>query len=268
MKIVTYGGGTNSTAMIIGMVKQGIIPDRILFSDTGGERPDTYAFIDLFSGWLVGNGAPAITKLHYTDKNGEPLTLEQDCLEHQALPGIAYGFKSCSQKFKTRVADKFCNNDPDCKAVWGNGERIDKYIGYDAGEPKRVECHKAYDLADKKYNNHYPLYDWGWTRERCVEEILSVGLPKPGKSSCFFCPSMKKAEIEDLWKRYPDLFKRAMDMEANAAPKLEKIKGLGRNWSWTDFYNAKINEPEQLTLFDFAEQNISCGCLTPCGCFD
>lgn len=39
MKIVTYGGGTNSTAMLIGMVKQGIIPDRILFSDTGGEHP-------------------------------------------------------------------------------------------------------------------------------------------------------------------------------------------------------------------------------------
>lgn len=50
MKIVTYGGGTNSTAMLIGLMKQGIIPDRILFSDTGGERPDTYAFIDLFSG--------------------------------------------------------------------------------------------------------------------------------------------------------------------------------------------------------------------------
>lgn len=268
MKIVTYGGGTNSTAMIIGMVKQGIIPDRILFSDTGGERPDTYEFIEKFSEWLDQNGAPRVIKLHYTTKDGRTLTLEQDCLEHQALPAIAYGFKSCSQKFKARVADKFCNNDPDCKAVWENGEKIDKYIGYDAGEPKRVECHKAYDLTDKKYNHHYPLYEWGWTRERCKEEIQSVGLPLPGKSSCFFCPSMKKAEIEELWKHYPDLFKRAISMEMNATPKLDKIKGLGRNWSWTDFYNAKINEPEQLTLFDFAEQNISCGCLTPCGRFD
>lgn len=267
MKIVTYGGGTNSTAMLIGLVKQGIIPDRILFSDTGGERPDTYAFIDLFSGWLVGNGAPAITKLHYANKNGELLTLEQDCLNHQSLPAIAYGFKSCSEKFKTRVCNKFCNNDLEFQAIWDRGEKVDKYIGYDAGEPKRVECHKAYDAADKKYITHYPLYEWGWTRERCKEEIQSVGLPLPGKSSCFFCPSMKKAEIEDLWKRYPDLFKRAMAMEANAAPKLDKIKGLGRNWSWVDFYNAKINDP-QLSLFDFEEQIISCGCLTPCGCFD
>lgn len=78
---------------------------------------------------------------------------------------------------------------------------------------------------------------------------------------------MKKAEIEDLWKKYPELFARAMAMEANAAPKLDKIKGLGRHWSWTDFYNAKINDP-QITLFDFEEQTISCGCLTPCGCFD
>lgn len=268
MKIVTYGGGTNSTAMLIGMIKRGIIPDRILFCDTGGERPDTYRFIETFSEWLVRNGAPAITKLQYKTADGNALTLEQDCLEHQALPAIAYGFKSCSEKFKTRVANKFCNNDPECKAVWESGGKVDKYIGYDAGEPKRVECHKAYDATDKKYSSHYPLYEWGWTRERCKEEIQAAGLPLPGKSSCFFCPSMKKAEIEALWTNYPDLFNRAMEMERNAAEKLDKIKGLGRNWSWTDFYNAKINEPEQLTLFDFVEQNISCGCLTPCGCFD
>lgn len=268
MKIVTYGGGTNSTAMIIGMVKQGIMPDYILFSDTGGERPDTYDFIERFSDWLKENGAVPVTKLHYTTDSGKTLTLEQDCLEHKSLPAIAYGFKSCSEKFKTRVANKFCNNDTKCQKVWKSGDKIDKYIGYDAGETKRVECHKAYDLTDKKYKNHYPLYEWGWTRERCVEEILSVGLPKPGKSSCFFCPSMKKSEIEDLWKRYPDLFERAVKMEANAAPSLDKIKGLGRNWSWTDYHNIKINEPEQLTIFDFTEQMISCGCLTPCGCFD
>lgn len=267
MKIVTYGGGTNSTAMLIGMVKQGIIPDRILFSDTGGERPDTYRFIERFSDWLECSGAPRVIKLHYVTKDGETLTLEQDCLKHRALPAIAYGFKSCSEKFKTRVADRFCKYDPDCQAVWASGGKVDKYIGYDAGETKRVECNKAYAATDKKYNSHYPLYEWGWTRERCKEEIQSVGLPLPGKSSCFFCPSMKKAEIEELWKRYPDLFKRAMAIETNAAPSLDKIKGLGRNWSWTEFYNAKINDP-QLSLFDFEEQIISCGCLTPCGCFD
>lgn len=33
--MVSYGGGTNSTAMLIGMVERGERPDAILFADTG-----------------------------------------------------------------------------------------------------------------------------------------------------------------------------------------------------------------------------------------
>ena len=39
MNIVSFGGGTNSTAMIIGMYLHKIPIDLILFADTGGEQP-------------------------------------------------------------------------------------------------------------------------------------------------------------------------------------------------------------------------------------
>ena len=42
MNIVSFGGGTNSTAMIIGMHQNKIPIDLILFADTGGEQPHTY----------------------------------------------------------------------------------------------------------------------------------------------------------------------------------------------------------------------------------
>lgn len=45
MNIVSFGGGTNSTAMIIGMYLHKIPIDLILFADTGGEQPHTYEFI-------------------------------------------------------------------------------------------------------------------------------------------------------------------------------------------------------------------------------
>lgn len=268
MNVVTYGGGTNSTAMIIGLVKSGIKLDLIVFADTGGERPDTYAFIELFSNWLEKNGAPRVTKLYYETKNGERQTLEEECLMRQTLPAIAFGFKTCSQKYKTGVADKFFNNNPECQAIWKAGEKINKYIGYDAGETKRIECALKYNAVDKKYIVHYPLYEWGWTRDRCIEEIVAAGLPKPGKSSCFFCPSMKKHEIEKLWQQYPDLFQRAAKMEETAAPNLEKVKGLGRGWSWSEYHRIITEAPQQLSIFDFVEESISCGCTVPCGCFD
>lgn len=37
--ISSYGGGTNSTALLIECVKRGIRIDMILFADTGGEKP-------------------------------------------------------------------------------------------------------------------------------------------------------------------------------------------------------------------------------------
>ena len=37
-----------------------------------------------------------------------------------------------------------------------------------------------------------------WGRDDCVAAIARVGLPQPGKSACFFCPSSKKHEIITL----------------------------------------------------------------------
>jgi len=43
--VVAYGLGVDSTAMLIEFTHQGIRPDLILFADTGGEKPETYAYL-------------------------------------------------------------------------------------------------------------------------------------------------------------------------------------------------------------------------------
>lgn len=106
MNIVSFGGGTNSTAMIIGMYLHKIPIDLILFADTGGEQPHTYEFIRVFNAWLEKHGLPTITPVFYTDKDGNRLTLEAECLRLHALPSIAYGFKKCSNKAQNRNAGK------------------------------------------------------------------------------------------------------------------------------------------------------------------
>ena len=49
LSVVSYGAGTNSTAMLIGLHERGERPDLILFADTGGERPETYRHRDAVS---------------------------------------------------------------------------------------------------------------------------------------------------------------------------------------------------------------------------
>ena len=85
-----------------------------------------------------------------------------------------------------------------------------------------------------------PLMEWGWAREACVRAIEAAGLPQPGKSSCFFCPSMRAEEIIDLREHYPDLFRRALALEDNARANLKTVQGLGRNYSWRERFGKEF----------------------------
>ena len=56
--MVSYGGGVNSTALLIGLHQHRIPVDLILFADTGAEHPHTYAYLDIMDRWLKGHGMP------------------------------------------------------------------------------------------------------------------------------------------------------------------------------------------------------------------
>jgi hypothetical protein len=238
--------GTNSTAMLIGMHNQGIKPDLILFADTGGERPHTYSYVTVMSKWLESVSFPQITIVKTVN-----VTLEQALIANKSLPSVAYGgFKTCSQRFKTEPQDKFINNNEQAKSEWKNNRKIIKAIGFDADEPWRAKEYKS-----DKYENWHPLLDWDWGRDECIEVIKKEGLPLPGKSSCFFCPNMKQAEIRELKSQYPELALRAIEMEENAD--LTNIKGLGRDWRWSELLRTG-------EMFDFPDRFQE----MPCACYD
>ena len=46
MNIVSFGGGTNSAALLIGLYKHKIPIDLITFADTGAEHPHTSIYRD------------------------------------------------------------------------------------------------------------------------------------------------------------------------------------------------------------------------------
>lgn len=235
MKVVSYGGGLNSTAMLVGMVRHGIRPDAILFADTGGEKPETYKYVEYFAYWLKTKGFLGIDTVKYVTKHGEELTLEEDVLRNKTLPSVAFGFKTCSQKFKILPQERFIKEY--CRQ-FGDIE-VYHHIGFDAGEVRRVKSN-----VNEGHFNVYPLIEWGWDRARCATEITSEGLDLPPKSSCFFCPNSKRNEILAL----PTVLKaRAMAMELNAAETLNSVKGLGRRFSWTDLIDG---DDRQTTIFE------------------
>jgi len=255
--VVSCGGGTNSTALLIGLVERQEPADLILFADTGGERPGTYAYLELFSDWLTERGYPAIETVIQVDRDGKELSLERECADKGRLPSLAYGFKKCSQKFKIFPQDKRVNNWQPARDAWSRGEKVTKLIGFDADEPGRAQRQQA--MESEKWIWRHPLIEWNWGREECVEAIESAGLPSPGKSSCFFCPAMKPREILQLKACHPDLLERALAIERAAAPNCRgAIVGLGRDWKWEQMVKA---DEAQLKLF-------KTGPKTLCGCYD
>lgn len=229
MNKVSFGGGVNSSGMLLGMYEKGIPCDLILFADPGGEKPETYKHRDEFSEWLVAHGYPPITTVRE-----ERWTLEENCLNRKRLPSIVLGLRDCSDKWKIRPQKRYMAAYQPAVDAWARGEKIINFIGFDAGEPWR-----ANDRESKQYEYRYLLIEWGWGREECIDAFGRHGLPVPPKSSCFFCPEMREWEIVELNQNHPDLAARAVAMEHNNTT-LHGVKGLKRTTSFEaiiDYYN-------------------------------
>jgi len=247
--VASFGGGTDSTAMIIGWLQRQLPLHLILFADTGDEKPHTYDHIKTMNGWLLKTTLPQIITVRYKRE-----TLSENCFRMKMLPSIAYGYKGCSQKYKIQPQDQYCNNWEPAKAEWKEGRKVVKLIGYEAGEERRAKI-----AEDDKYTYRYPLIEWGWDRAKCEQVIKEEfpDLPPVGKSACYHCPSSKPAEVVWLAKNHPDLFARAVAMERNA--NLTTIKGLGRDYSWEEMVKFKDAQLELLDQ-DWSTAEVPCGC--------
>lgn len=159
--VAAYGMGTNSTALLVEYVRRGLRVDLVLAADTGGERPQTYAYAEMFSRWLVERGYPPVLFVRYTNRAGVVVTLEDDCLRKETLPSKAFGYSGCSLKWKIEPQEKFVNNWQPAKDAWAIGEKVVKLIGYDADEPERADRRRQKDAEDGKYTYVYPLIEWG-----------------------------------------------------------------------------------------------------------
>jgi len=234
LRVVSYGGGVNSTALLVGLLEHGERPDAILFADTGNEFPETYAHIWVMGQWTKRElGVPiTVVKRRYWRHR----TLEHECYNLRTLPSKAFGFSGCSVKWKRQVMDSHVKRFWALgKAAVARGEKIERCIGIDAGEAHRGK------LGDVPYFVwRYPLIEWDWDRDACLAAIERAGLSRPRKSACFFCPATTKVEVRRLARERPGLFARAVAIEdqARAAGQLRNVKGLGRHWSWREIAEA------------------------------
>jgi hypothetical protein len=234
--VVSYGMGTDSTALLACMVTHGIRPDLIMFADVGSEKPFTTEYVPYISAQLKALGFPEVTVVC----RGKRETIADDSLHEkcerlETMPSLAYGGKSCSLQWKVDEMNQYTNSWMPAVYSWAVGMPVLKLIGYDASP---ADMRRSTNPGDAQYAYHYPLREAGLQRPQLIEIIAEMGWKQPGKSACFMCPATKRHEIPQLYASNPRLLARSLALEARALLRSARegkkmtTRGLGRNWAW------------------------------------
>ncbi len=266
-RVLAYGMGVDSTALLIELHARGLAPDLVLTADTGSDKPASYEYLERMKEWMAAGAIP-FEMVRYEPqrfKHWPPYYgIHEMCLTNGTLPSISMGRHSCSLKYKKAPQDKYLASWAPARAAWARGQKVVRMIGLDASPRDTVRYAHAATINDPLYDTEYPLREWGWNRERCAARIEAEGLPVPPKSSCFVCLGMSLQEVREL----PDWCLRVIVLiEARAAPRLRTVEGLWRSTSrkkpgrMTDFIRAEnllppseiddiiANVPTQLVAF-------------------
>ncbi|TKJ25420.1 MAG: hypothetical protein CEE41_04400 [Hadesarchaea archaeon B3_Hades] len=216
MKYLSFGAGVNSTALMLLLLDEGVDFESV-FVDTGCEWPETYEHLHRLEeeGYEITWIRPEVSGTH---------TLYEYMMKYKFIP--AWRRRFCTAKWKRTPFDRYVETP--CTT----------YIGYDFEERRRRH------LRDRKgIHFEYPLIERMITRERCVKIIRDHGLPVPPKSGCWLCPFQDLAGWKRLRDTYPELFRRARDLE-DMSP-----------WGFTFRRGMRLSSIHQdTTLEDFMEE--------------
>jgi hypothetical protein len=214
MKIISYGGGVQSTAMIV-LAVQGLIPDveAALFANVGddSEHPDTLEYVrNIAVPWAAERGLP-IHELSPMRK-GQETTLFREITQEGSRRDLIPVFgeqgnpmgRACTADFKIKTLHRWLRENGATKT---NPAYVQ--LGISTDEIERAGRGKDASMERRQY----PLLDLGMNRTDCMEVIRQAGLPVPPKSSCFFCPFHSELVWSELRRDRPDLFDQAQYLE-------------------------------------------------------
>ncbi len=202
--ILSFGGGVNSVALLVFMIKEKKPLDEVVFADTGGEVPETYEYSKLIQSYLEEKGIPfRILK----SKSG---TLYDTCKRRMVTPSEIW---------------RWCTRDKKIIPIYSYyrslGTHINQYLGIAYEERDR-----ARESGVSYATNIYPLIEKKIDREQCLKLIHDAGLKNPIRSGCYFCPFNSISRWTEIYRNHKPLYEKAIALEENSKhfPKQKLMK--------------------------------------------
>jgi hypothetical protein len=238
LRVVAYGGGVQSTALLVLAAQQRLDIGTFLFANVGddSEHPRTLQYVRAVAAPYAARHGIALHELHRYRRDGSVETLYGRLTRPQSrslpipvrMSNGAPGTRSCTADFKIVVMGRWLKAHG---ATATNPAVVAVGISLD-------EWHRAHNRRSHPYETvTYPLLDRRLDRSACTRIIRDAGLPVPGKSACFFCPFTRPGTFAQMRRDDPDLFARACGLEdlLNA-----RRRALGRDPVWLTRFNAPL----------------------------
>lgn len=235
--IVSFSGGKDSTAMLLMMEERGMQIDDIVFADTGMEFPEVYEVIKQVES-IIGK---KITRLK-GDKTFEWMFTSAPKKSGKQAGMIGKGWPSMFCRWCTGALKR----DPLKEYYKQIGDEFTLYIGIAADETPRTK----HAMTHK--NTRFPLVEWGVKEEDAFQYCFDRNITWRGayknrkRLSCFLCPMQRISDWRDLRENYPDLWKRALELDASPAGQRNKLR---QNMTLADLEKRFCEEDKQGLLF-------------------
>jgi hypothetical protein len=230
-RVVSYGGGVQSTALLV-LAAQGRISYRtFLFANVGddSEHPGTLRYLREVAVPYAERHGIAIHELHRIPTRGRSAGKVETLYGRLTREGSrslpipvrmpdtgAPGTRSCTADFKIKVIGRWLRDhgaSEDNKATVAVGISLDEIQRVNAriAQPYEILAYPLIGLLDGRSDGGTgkPL-----RRTDCQRIIRDAGLPVPGKSACWFCPFHRPGTWQDMRRDEPALFNRAAELEA------------------------------------------------------
>ena len=258
LKAVSYGGGVQSTALLVMAARKQIDFPLFIFANTGddSEHPHTLDYVrNVAKPYAEKNGIELVEV-----KNPGPTLFEASAGEGEAtksnLPLPMFGEtglmnRTCTAEWKIKVVAKELRK-RGCSAK--NPAQVALGISFD--EIQRAKGEGYRDPRNKVQSHTYPLLLHFMTRNDCRSMIAAEGLPEPGKSACYFCPFTHLEGWQRLRSEQPQLFENAVRLEQSYQ---DRLKAKGKPLQWITAAGARsqmmLNEVvnDQASLFSGEE---------------
>lgn len=225
MRIASYGAGTQSTAMLVLAAQGRIDYQTFVFANVGedSEHPASLAYFrDVAVPYAQAHGIELHElKRHRRDGSVETLygrlTRGSDRsigIPARLHPSGAPGRRNCTVDFKILVINRWLK-----KHGASAEEPATVALGISVDEMQRARSTSG--LAEQVLD--YPLLRLRLNRRDCVALIEEAGLPRPGKSSCWFCPYHSIAVWQKMRLEEPELFAKAVGLEALLSDRHQRL---------------------------------------------